>query len=229
MDRIFLLSPANSGGERAGLFFNPRAGFDLARRLHRGEQIALGEIFSFLSGLYFRGKFAYSKFFARPPRRLKGAYVITSNRGLIPVEQPLTIEELREFGTVPIDPAEPRYIEPLDGSARRLAKRTAGSCEVVLLGSIGTNKYAEPLLAHFGERLLFPSSFVGRGDMSRGGLLLRSVAEGMELDYVPVLGAIRHGKRPEKLPARSWGYKVMEGKTPIGKPLRNAGVHSQCD
>jgi hypothetical protein len=212
--RIFLLSPANSGGERASLLFNPRAGFDLARRLQRGESISIGEIFSFLSGLYFRGKFTYAKAFGNPPGNLFGAYVITSNRGLLPLEHPLTLKDLREFGTVPIDPDEPRYRDPLEASAKALKKLARSKCEFVLLGSISTKKYAEPLLAHFGERLLFPPSFVGRGDMSRGGLLLRCVAEARELEYAPITGAIRHGKRPEKLPPRSWGFKITQGTTP---------------
>jgi hypothetical protein len=217
VDRIFILSPANSGGERARLLYNSNARFDLARQLQRGEKRAIGEIFSFLSGLYFRGKFAYSTRFARPPRKLFGVYVITSNRGLLPVGQLLSLEELRNFATVPIDPTEPQYVQPLQSDARRLAMAAGKNCEFVLLGSIGTNKYAELLIEHFGDRLLFPVSFVGRGDMSRGGLLLRCVAEGRELEYSPVLGAIRHGKRPEKLAARSWGYKIHEGTTPVPK------------
>src|SRR5438477_13153763 len=74
------------------------------------------------------------------------------------------------------------------------------SCEIVLLGSIATPKYVEPLLGIFGERLLFPSEFVGRGDMSRGGLLLRCLREQVELKYVPVNGTVRNGTRPAKLP-----------------------------
>jgi hypothetical protein len=35
--------------------------------------------------------------------------------------------------------------------------------------------------------------------MSRGGLLLRRASEGVELPYVPVLGAVLHGARPPKL------------------------------
>jgi hypothetical protein len=69
-----------------------------------------------------------------------------------------------------------------------------------LLGSIATAKYVEPLLGIFEERLLFPSAFVGRGDMSRGGLMLRSARDGVELSYEPVGSAILHGKRPPKLP-----------------------------
>ena len=71
---------------------------------------------------------------------------------------------------------------------------------VVLLGSIATSKYVEPLLEVFGDRLLFPAEFVGRGDMSRGGLMLRSARAGAELTYVPVAGATRRGPRPARLP-----------------------------
>ena len=70
---------------------------------------------------------------------------------------------------------------------------------IVLLGSIATGKYVDPLLTVFGERLLFPESFVGRGDMSRGGLLLRATREGTELEYASLAGSERHGRRPPKL------------------------------
>jgi hypothetical protein len=71
---------------------------------------------------------------------------------------------------------------------------------VVLLGSIASGKYVDLLVSVLGPRLFFPADFVGRGDMSRGGLMLRSVAEGRELDYVPLQGAVRHGSRPARLP-----------------------------
>jgi len=35
--------------------------------------------------------------------------------------------------------------------------------------------------------------------MSRGGLMLRAVDSGQELQYISVAGAIRHGKRPPRL------------------------------
>ena len=74
---------------------------------------------------------------------------------------------------------------------------------VGLTGSIATGKYANILIDAFGERLRFPIDFVGRGDMSRGGLLLRCAQEGRQLEYQAVVGAVRHGKRPPKLePAR---------------------------
>jgi hypothetical protein len=215
--RVFILSPANASGERASLLYNPRARFDLACRLQRGETVPLGEVFSFLSGLYFRGKFTYSLFFGRPPKRVHSAYVITSSRGLLPAAQPVSLEDLRGFGAVPIEPNEPRYRDPLMQTAQELFVASRGKCEFVLLGSIGTKKYAELLVEHFGAQLLFPSAFVGRGDMSRGGLLLRSVSENKELEYVPVIGSVRHGKRPGKLPPRSWGYRVTEGITPSPK------------
>jgi hypothetical protein len=70
----------------------------------------------------------------------------------------------------------------------------------VLLGSVATPKYVEPLLAIFGDKLVFPSEFAGRGDMSRGGLMLRCVRERVELTYVSIATGKRHGPRPAKLP-----------------------------
>ena len=69
----------------------------------------------------------------------------------------------------------------------------------MLLGSIASGKYVEVLQPIFGDKLVFPPAFVGRGDMSRGGLMLRCVTAGLELEYVPVAGAVRHGQRPPKL------------------------------
>jgi hypothetical protein len=69
----------------------------------------------------------------------------------------------------------------------------------VLLGSIASAKYVDVLEPVFRSRLLFPSEFVGRGDMSRGGLLLRCVRAGLELTYGPVIGAVRTGVRPPRL------------------------------
>ncbi|MGV3772699.1 MAG: hypothetical protein ACO1QB_07340 [Verrucomicrobiales bacterium] len=215
MERIFILSPANAGGERASLLYNSRAGFSLAHRMQAGERVPLAEVFSFVSGLYFRGKFTYAATFGKAPAGLHPAYVITSNRGLLPAIELISIDDLKSFGSVPIDSAEPAYAKPMQRDCRKLARATEGTAEVVLLGSVSTKKYTDVLLQHFGERLLFPPSFVGRGDMSRGGLLLRCVAEGKELEYAPVLGATLKGKRPEKLPPKSWGYKTMSGETNI--------------
>ena len=196
--RIFLLSPANTGGKRAALLFNERVSFALALRLRTSEGAPIGDVFSFLSGLYFRGKLAYATAFARGGEAT-GSLVITSSRGLVPADTPVRLADLREFADVAIDVAEPRYTTPFIAAAKRLRKRVGADADVVLLGSIASDKYVGVLGEIFGERLLFPSDFVGRGDMSRGGLMLRCVQEGRELDYIPVAGAIRRGTRPARL------------------------------
>jgi hypothetical protein len=157
-----------------------------------------------MSGLYFRGKLAYARLFARPPSGLDGTLVITPCQGLRPPGLQVDAALLRRYGRVDIDPADPRYRRPLVRDARALAAALGGAVgwQVVLLGSVASGKYIEPLAEVFGERLVFPAEFVGRGDMSRGGLLLRSVADGRELDYVQLVGARRHGPRPAKLTPR---------------------------
>src|SRR5947207_11485695 len=65
--RVFLLSPANCGGTRAKQVLSPRATFALATRLQSDEGVAIGELFSFVSGLYFRGKLTYARRFAASP------------------------------------------------------------------------------------------------------------------------------------------------------------------
>jgi hypothetical protein len=190
--RVFLLSPAHCGGERAQLLFNPRASFDLARRLRTPEGATLGEVFSFLSGLYFRGKLAYAERFGLP-------LVITTNAGLRPADDRVTLDTLRAAARVDIKARNPRYRRPLLASARTVAEHLGPDGAVTLLGSIASDKYVDVLLSVFAERLTFPAEFVGRGDMSRGGLLLRCVRAGQELSYVPVAGAVRHGPRPARL------------------------------
>jgi len=202
--RIFLLSPANCAGRRAELLRSPRAGFDLARRLHSQRGAPLGEVFSFVSGLYFRGKLAYARRFARAPDPADpvaagGVLVITPNAGLRAVETRVTIASFRRFAEVEIDLANAAYRRPLERGARALAAAIGEDCDVVLLGSIASGKYVDLLLPIFGPRLLFPPHFVGRGDMSRGGLMLRCVTAGLELEYAPIVGAVRHGPRPPRL------------------------------
>lgn len=197
--RIFLLSPAHCGGKRAAILLNERADFPLAQRL-RSPGISLGEAFSFLSGLYFRGKLTYAAQFARPPEGQAGVRVITTDRGLLPPETPIGARELREFGTVDIRADRPEYHTPLRRDLGRLEE--LDGLEIVLLGSVATGKYVDVLLERLGERLLFPVEFVGRGDMSRGALLLRAAEAGRELTYEPVAGAVRRGPRPPKLAPR---------------------------
>ncbi len=202
--RVFLLSPANCSGRRATIVLSERAQFDLALRLRSDRGVAIGEVFAFVSGLYFKGKLAYALTLARPPEpgaalAGSGALVITPNAGLRPVETAVTAEALRAFAGVDIAANDPRYRQPLLASARALAEEIGDDCEVVLLGSIASAKYVDLLTEVFGARLRFPIDFVGRGDMSRGGLLLRCVRSGEELPYVPVHGAVRHGPRPPRL------------------------------
>ena len=192
MSRVFLLSPANCGGERARLLLSPRAGFPLARRLRMPGGAPLGEVMSFVSGLYFRGKLAYAEAFGVP-------LVITGDAGLRPAETPVTLASLRASARVDIHAANPRYRRPLEATARAVAEALGPGDTVTLLGSIASDKYVSVLLAVFGERLTFPVDFVGRGDMSRGGLLLRCVRAERELDYAPLAGAVRRGVRPPRL------------------------------
>lgn len=192
--RIFLLSPAHAGGKRAELLLSGRGRFPLAHRLRTGASVTLGEAFSFLSGLYFRGKLSYAGRFARPPAGVAGVHVITTNRGLLPADTAVTASELRAFAEVEIRPDEPRYRKPLRRDLAAIETAPLGgnlATELVLLGSVATGKYVDVLLDVVGERLLFPTDFVGRGDMSRGALLLRSAREGRELSYEPVAGALQ--------------------------------------
>jgi len=197
--RVFLLSPANSAGERMALVLSARAGFPIARAV-QGAGAPLGEVFQFASGLYFRGKLAYASAFARPPRGVPGALVIAPGAGLVPPAVVVRARDLLAFAGVPVDARNPRFRAPLERDARALAERLPRRAAVVLLGSIASDKYVEPLLAVLGPRLLFPAAFVGRGDMSRGGLMLRAARAGVELEYLPVEGAVRHGPRPPRLP-----------------------------
>lgn len=200
--RIFLLSPARCDGRRAGYVLNPRASFDLAKRLRTPEGVPLGELFAFMSGLYFRGKLAYARAFARPPAGLEGILVITSNQGLKPAADPVTLTVLRKLARGAIGEENRSYRRALLRDARGLAERAGEECEIVLLGSVASGKYIEVLRDVLGERLRFPAEFVGRGDMSRGGLMLRCADSGSELSYIPVDGAVRRGPRPPKLAPR---------------------------
>jgi hypothetical protein len=205
MPRLFLLSPANAGGVRAQQLLSPRAGFELARRVQSAHGAPMGEVFAFVSGLYFRGKLTYARRFADlrdHPSSAElggGVLVITPGAGLRSADTHVNAEALRLFAQIEIDLANPVYRKPLAASARRVARALGDTGEVVLLGSIASPKYIEILLEVFGQRLLFPTAFVGRGDMSRGGLLLRHARAGTELEYAPVEGAVRHGQRPPKL------------------------------
>lgn len=168
------------------------AQFPLAVELRSGAGATLGDVFTFTSGLYFRGKLTYARAFG-------ASWVITPGAGLVEPDRRITPADLDRWSRVRIDLVDRRYRRPLERDAHALAERIPDA-EVVLLGSIASDKYVELLLEVFDDRLLFPVDFVGRGDMSRGGLLLRSARSGTELTYGPVRGAIRRGPRPPRLP-----------------------------
>jgi len=202
LNRIFILSPAFCGGKRGQMLMSEHSAFPLAMEL-RNNGASLGAIFTFMSGLYFRGKLAYSQAFAQPPAGLPGTLVVTPGRGLLPPEEMFTIQQLREIAEVEVHEQNPKYRESLELDAQELAKSISEGCELVLLGSVATSKYTSVLADVFSDRLCFPIDFVGRGDMSRGGLMLRCVENGEELRYVELSGSSRHGPRPPRLPPKS--------------------------
>lgn len=198
--RVFLLSPASLAGVRGRRILEGEAGAGFMERLGHGGGAPLGEIYAFISSLYYRGKRTYAHRFGRPSGESRSAvFTITSSRGLLPDETPVALDDLRTFASTEIGPANPDYLGPLTSTARALERDLGPGDEVVLLGSIASGKYLDPLAEVFGRRLLIPHAFIGRGDMSRGGLLLRAAAAGEELDYVVALEAERRGPRPPRL------------------------------
>ncbi|HVH66704.1 MAG TPA: hypothetical protein VM716_02450 [Gemmatimonadales bacterium] len=182
--RIFLLSPANCAGKRAGYLLRTDGRSPLAGRLRSGEGATVAEVFTFMSGLYFRGKLAYAMAFADPPADCDGIHVVVPGLGLRSPNTVIDLDRLRAIARVPVDPDDRRYIDPLQRDAARLAARLRAEDVAVLLGSIATPKYLRPLTEVLGARLQVPHEFIGRGDMSRGALMLRCAAERRELTYV---------------------------------------------
>jgi hypothetical protein len=197
-EAAFLLSPAYCAGRRAKILLRPESTLPIAERLRAGS-LTLGDAFSFCSGLYFRGKITYARRFAP-----EATFVITPTRGLQPPGVVVTADLIREFAGVDIAADDVRYREPLERDLRALAERLPAATRVVLLGSVATGKYVDVLVRLLGRQLHFPPSFIGRGDMSRGGLLLRHAASGVELDYEVLERDVkRRGPRPPKLDPRT--------------------------
>ena len=193
------MSPASCGGKRAALLFNERAEFDIAVRVRKQPGAPLGDVFSFLSGLYFRGKLTYAREFMNPPpRKAPGVQIITPTDGLYSPGSLVTLRDLERFATVAIDAEDSRYRYPLERDATKIAERIGPKCEVVLLGSVASGKYVDVLLPIFGKRLVFPREFIGHGDMARGGLLLQRAASREELSYMPVADPARLGASASK-------------------------------
>jgi hypothetical protein len=125
--------------------------------------------------------------------------IIAPGAGLLAPDTIIDVATLRQLGSVPVDESDTAFRQPLLRATTELLERAGSECDFVLLGSVASQKYTEPLSTVLGSRLLFPAEFVGRGDMSRGGLMLRSAASGVELSYIRIDGAVLRGQRPPKL------------------------------
>ncbi len=191
--RIFLLSPAKAGGRRYSILTSDQANFDLALK-YRAGSATLGEIYSFISGLYFRGKMAYATAFGA-----QNAFVIVPGVGLLPPETLFRPHQLQASAQIDVDENNPAHHDTLLAAIASLDHAGSRQCSFVLLGSVASAKYTTALLKVLDRRLLFPAEFVGRGDMSRGAIMLRSAASGQELNYIPVIGAQLRGPRPPRL------------------------------
>jgi hypothetical protein len=154
-------------------------------------------VYQFISSLYFRGKLEYARKFQNPPRATAGVQIITGS-GLMLPETPITLGEFQKISATSIDAGNADYRRPLDHDLVRLRESVGCEVDIILLGSVATPKYITPILEVFGERLLFPREFVGRGDMSRGSMLLRCCAEGSELEYIPAEKMRTADARPPK-------------------------------
>jgi hypothetical protein len=178
-------------GVRAKQLMSPEARFTAAESFRSANGVAIADAFSFMSCLYFRGKIAYAKQFGAPPLGWTGPsmYIITPGFGLVPPDWNLNPVRMRRLQQTRVDPKSLAYRQPLEEHSLALAEKMGQldqEARVVLLGSIATGKYIDLLWPIFQERLLFPRSFAGIGDMSRGALMLRAAKSGQELDYDPV-------------------------------------------
>jgi hypothetical protein len=163
----------------------------LARQL-REEGVPLGDVFNFLSGLYFRGKLEYARAFARPREQSDSVHVITMPDGLVSPDARIVADDLERYAEFPEGTAA---VLTLQKTALDLSQRLEANADVVLLGSVSTGKYTDLLAPIFGERLLFPRDVLHIGQLARGALFLRRAREGPELEYVPVSEIIRSGRR----------------------------------
>ena len=148
--RVFLLSPARLDGERGRQLLQPVTLFPVAKALRTREGCPIGEVFRFVSGLYFRGKLAYGNAFARAPEGApwmgNGALVITQNRGMVPVHTRVCLEHLEAFASTDIHANEPSFRKPFARDAQLVADAIGKDGEVVLLGSIASAKYVDVLV-----------------------------------------------------------------------------------
>jgi hypothetical protein len=125
--RVFLLSPARIGGRRSELLLRKDASFDVAIRLRDGAA-TLGEVYAFISGLYFRGKMAYVQAFAYAPAGVPPAFVIVPGMGLLPLGSILDRDRLLATGQVPVDEGNQAYRIPLLRDIARLNTDAGPAC-----------------------------------------------------------------------------------------------------
>ena len=190
--KIFVLSPAHCGGVRARQLLGDRARFPLAQQIRQSRGAPLGDVFSFVSGLYFRGKIAYARAFAASPADV---LVITPSTGLVRSDRRVRVDDVERFASTTIALDEPDYTGPLARDGTRLERRMHAAAQVVLLGSLATEKYISILGPILGERLCAPTALLGLGDKSRGALLLRAAEERRELEYQPVSQLLQNHRR----------------------------------
>jgi hypothetical protein len=183
---VFVLSPANTEGRRAQFLIQDDTTNDIADALRGPAGASLGDVFTFMSQLYFRGKRSYAEHFANPPAGTSGVLVIVPGYGLLDVNTRIAVADLRAIACVDVDRRQPRFRNPFVRDVKRLDRRLTASDRVVFLGSVATDKYLDILSDGLGERLFVPESFAGRGSMSRGALLLRCVAADAPLSYLQV-------------------------------------------
>src|SRR5688572_15452180 len=93
---VFLLSPASCAGTRARQLMNSRTNPLRARLEDSGAP--LGEVFTYMSSLYFRGKLAYANHFGGGR-----ALVIAPGLGLVPTDRTIYLDDLKAMAQVPVD------------------------------------------------------------------------------------------------------------------------------
>ncbi len=120
---VFLLSPAHCGARRAQILLREQASFELALRI-REMGAPLGEVFSFLSGLYFRGKLAYARTFARGAEP-QSVSIITPGLGLRPADHLVTRDDLLAIAAIGASAIPSR---PTRARWPRLSTATTGWC-----------------------------------------------------------------------------------------------------
>lgn len=191
--RIFLLSPATAHGARARGLIAPEPRSPTARQL-ASAGMRLGDVFTYLSGLYFNGKLTYARRYATPPASLggEGIYIITMTDGILTPDHRVCVDDLRRYAAAERQTDEGRHA--FEVSARALAMTIGPRCDVVFMGSVASGKYTDIIEPAFGERLLFPLELVGRGQLSRGALLFRCVKEDRELEYALMSELVDRGR-----------------------------------